>query len=187
MAVSLADQLDRTRAAASRATATPFLVRCGVVLAGLLAMIVAWPTALVGSRYFALLVLVALYPAVAPRGRGATFAALLVVAGWITDTTFDGARVALWRVLAIASLLYIGHSLTALAAVLPYDAVVNVDVVGGWLLRAAAVVLISALLTVVALGLSADLAGEPFLVATLVGLAGAVGATVLIARLLQRP
>jgi hypothetical protein len=60
-------------------------------------------------------------------------------------------------------------------------------VVAGWLLRAAAVVLISAVLTVAALGLTTDLAGGAFLLATLLGLAGAVGATVLIARLLQRP
>jgi hypothetical protein len=185
-AVSLGKQVDLARSVLARATPAPFLVRCGVGLCGMLAMIVAWPAALVGSQYFGLLGLVAIYPAVAPRGRGATFAALVVVAGWIADTTGYDAPVALWRVLTIATMLYIGHSLTALAAVLPYDAVVNLDVVGGWLLRAAGVVLISAVLTVVALGLSADLAGGAFLLATIVGLGGAVGATVLIARLLQR-
>jgi hypothetical protein len=187
MALSFTEQVGRSRAALARATPVPFVVRCGVALAGLLAISVAWPLALVGSRYFALLAVVAIYPAVVPRGRGATFAALVVVAGWIVDTTFHDARIALWRVLAIATLLYIGHSLTALAAVLPYDAVVNLDVVGRWLLTAATVVLISALLTVIALGLAADLAGSAFLIATIVGLAGAVGATVLIARLVQRP
>jgi hypothetical protein len=186
MAGQLAQQWEQARAVLARSTPTPFLVRCGVGLCGLLAVIVAWPGPIVASEWFVILLLVALYPAVAPRGRGATFLALVVVAGWIADTTGFGARVALWRVLTMATLLYIGHSLTALAAALPYDAVVNLDVVGGWLLRAAIVVLISALLTVVALGLSADLAGGAFLLATLVGLAGAVGATVLIARLLRR-
>lgn len=186
MARSFAKELADARSVLARATPVPFLLRCGVALCGLVAMIVAWPAELVGSQYFVLLTLVAVYPAVLPRGRGATFAALAVVAGWIVDTAGFDARIALWRVLAITTLLYIGHSLTALAAVLPYDAVVNLDVVAGWLLRAAAVVLISAVLTVVALGLSSDLAGGAFLIATLVGLAGAVGATVLIARLLQR-
>jgi hypothetical protein len=41
-------------------------------------------------------------------------------------------------------------------------------------------------LTIVALGLSAELAGDAFLVATLIGLAGAVGATMLLSRLLRR-
>lgn len=180
-------QVAAARTAFDRATPIPFLIRCGVALCGLLAMAVAWPGSLISSQYVVpMLVLVAGYPAVAPRGRGATFSAMVVVAGWVIDTTAYDARVALWRVLSIATLLYIGHSLTALAAVLPYDAVVNLDMVGGWLLRALVVVLVSAVLTVVALGISADLAGGAFLIATLVGLAGAVGATLLIARLLQR-
>jgi hypothetical protein len=48
------------------------------------------------------------------------------------------------------------------------------------------VVLISAILTVIALGLASALAGGAFIVATLVGLAGAVGATLLLSRLLRR-
>ena len=179
-------QVDAARAVLRRATAIPFLVRCGIGLCGLLAMVVAWPPAIMASEWAVMLVLIAVYPAVAPRGRGATFAAVVVVAGWIADTAGFDARAELWRVLSLATLLYVGHSLTALAAVLPYDAIVSLDMIGGWLLRAAAVVLLSAVLTVVALGLSADLAGGAFLLATLVGIAGAVGATILIARLLQR-
>ncbi|GIF19280.1 hypothetical protein BJ973_006325 [Actinoplanes tereljensis] len=186
MARSFSAVVTSARAVTSRATATPFLVRCGVGLSGLLAMLVAWPVSLLGTQYFIPLTLLAIYPAVAPRGRGATLAAMAVVGGWLVDTAGYGAEVELWRVLSIATLLYLGHSLTALAAVLPFDAVVNLDMVGGWMFRAALVVLISAVLTVFTLALSADLAGSAFLVATLVGIAGAVGATVLIARLLQR-
>jgi hypothetical protein len=182
----IAARIDRTRTALGRATVLPLLVRCAIALCGLVAMSVAWPESLLASQYFVLVAVVAIYPAFAPRGRGATFSALVVVGGWLLDTVgFDG-RVALWRVLALATLLYLGHSLTALAAVLPHDAIVNLDVVGLWLARALAVVVVSAVLTVVALGLSAELAGDAFLVATLVGLVGAVGATVLIARLLRR-
>jgi hypothetical protein len=179
-------RLDRARAAFRRATVIPFLIRLGIVLAGLLAMSVAWPPSLLGSQFFVPLAVVAVYPAMVPRGRGGTVSALVVVAGWLVDTAGFDHRVALWRVLAIATLLYLGHSLTALAAVLPYDAVVNVDVVAVWLARALAVVLVSAVLTVVALALADELAGGAFLIATLVGLAGAVGATMLIARLLRR-
>ena len=170
----------------ARATVLPFLVRVGIAICGLVAMYTAWPLDVAARPYGGLLGVVALYPAVAPRGRAATIAALVVVAGWLVDTVGFGAEVALWRVLTLATMLYLGHSLTALAAVLPYDAVVNLDVVGGWLARALAVVLISAVLTVVALSLSADLAGGAFLAATLAGLAGAVGATLLLARLIRR-
>ena len=183
---ALTDRVARSRRVAARATLVPLLVRCGTALSLVLAMIVAWPAEIAGGRFLQPLVAVALYPAVAPRGRGATVVILVVVAGWIVDTTWFDARVALWRVLSIGALLYSGHTLTALAAVLPYDAVVNLDVVTTWLWRAAAVVLISAVLTVIALGLASELAGGAFVMATLVGLAGAVGATMMLARLLRR-
>ena len=180
------DRIERARRVAGRATLIPFLVRCGIALALVLAVAVAWPAEIVASQYLAVLIVVAIYPAFAPRGRGATVAILVVVAGWITDTTWFDTRVALWRVLAIAMLTYLAHTLAALAAAMPYDALVNLDVVTIWLGRALAVVLISAVLTVVALGLTSALAGSAFLIATLVGLVGAVGATLLLARLLRR-
>jgi hypothetical protein len=183
---SITARVDRARHVLGRATLMPFLIRLGVALSLILAMTVAWPFEIAASRYMLLLFAVALYPAVAPRGRGVTAVVLVAVAGWILDTTWFDARVALWRVLSLAALLYIGHTLAALAAVLPYDALVNVDVVTGWLARALLVVLISAVLIVVALGLTSALAGSAFLIATLVGLAGAVGATLLLSRLLQR-
>ena len=182
----LAARLERARTATRRATLIPLLVRVGIAVSLVLAMLVAWPASVVTSQIVLPLLLVAAYPAIAPRGRGATAAMLVVVSGWVVDTTWYDARIALWRVLALATLLYLGHTLAALAAVLPYDAVVNLDVVVGWLARAGAVVLISAVLTVVALGLADELAGSAFVVATLVGLAGAVGATMLLTRLLRR-
>ncbi|GAA3911689.1 hypothetical protein [Actinoplanes auranticolor] len=180
-------RIERTRTTVARATVLPLLVRGGIALAFVLALMVAWPTALTASRYVVLLGLAGVYPAIAPRGRGVTAAVLVVVGGWILDTTWFDARVALWRVLSIAALLYLGHTLAALAAMLPYDAIVNVDVVGGWLARALLVVLISAVLTVITLGLTAELAGGAFVIATLVGLAAAVGITMLLGRLLRRP
>jgi len=179
-------RLERLRVAAGRATLVPVLVRLGIALCFVLAMSVAWPQAVVASRFMALLFVVAVYPAVAPRGRGTTAAILAVVTGWVADTSWYDTRVALWRVLAIATLLYLGHTLAALAAVLPYDAVVNLDVVTTWLVRAGGVVLISAVLTVVALGLAEALSGGAFVIATLVGLAAAVGATMLLVTLLRR-
>ena len=182
----ITERIERGRRTVGRATLLPFLVRCGIALSLVLAMSVGWPPQVAASRYMVILFVVAIYPALAPRGRGATIAILFAVAGWIVDTTWFDARVALWRVLTLATLLYIGHTLTALAAVLPTDALVNLDVVTHWLARAAGVVLISAVLTVVALGLTSALAGGAFLLATLVGLAGAVGATTLLSRLLRR-
>ncbi|GAB1689481.1 hypothetical protein [Krasilnikovia sp. M28-CT-15] len=183
---TLAQRIDRARTAVRRATVVPLLVRAGAAVCGLLAITVAWPVTVLTGRFSVFIAAVAIYPAFAPRGRGATVAAVAAVAGWILDTAWYDAPVALWRVLALATLLYLAHTLTALAAVLPTDAEVDTDVVTGWLLRAGAVTLVSAVLTVLALGLTADLAGGAFLVATLAGLAAAVGATTLLARLLRR-
>ncbi|MGA5301434.1 hypothetical protein ACPCHT_15995 [Nucisporomicrobium flavum] len=183
----IANRLARTRTVVTRATVLPLVVRCGIGLAFFAAMTVAWPVTLVVSRYLVLFALVAVYPAFAPRGRGPTVAIVAVVAGWIIDTTWYDARTALWRVLAIATLTYAGHTLAALAAVLPYDSMVNADVLTGWLTRAGLTILISAVLTVLALGLTAELAGGAFVLATLVGLAAAVGLALLLGRLLRRP
>jgi len=187
MLQGISNRIARTRKVVTRATILPLLVRCGIGLAFFAALTIAWPVSLVASRYFVLLAVAAVYPAFAPRGRGPTLTIMAVVAGWIVDTTWYDARISLWRVLAIATLMYAGHTLAALAAVLPYDSMVNVDVVTGWLARAGVVILISAVLTVLALGLTAELAGGAFLLATLVGLAAAVGLTLLLARLLRRP
>jgi hypothetical protein len=184
---AISGRIERARTTAGRATLWPFLVRGGIALCFVLALTVAWPPSITAGRYLVVLFAVAIYPAIAPRGRATTFAVLVVVAGWILDTTWYDARVALWRVLTMATLLYLGHTLSALAAVLPYDAIVNLDVVTTWLGRALLVVLISAVLTVTALGLSSALAGGAFVIATIVGLAAAVGATMLLSRLIRRP
>ncbi|WP_436523724.1 hypothetical protein [Actinoplanes sp. HUAS TT8] len=186
MLTGLLRRLSRIPTVVRRATVVPVLVRCGIALAGVLAMAVAWPTALLASQFLVILLLIAVWPAMAPRGGAATFAALVVVGGWIVDTAGYDSRIALWRVVTLATLLYLGHTLTALAAVLPYDAVVNLDVPGLWLGRALLVALISAVLTVLALGLTADLGGDAFQLATLVGLVAATGVTVLLVRLTRR-
>jgi hypothetical protein len=174
------------RTTLSRATAVPVTIRGSVWLTGLLALGVAWPAQLLASRYVLVLVLFALWPAIAPAGRGGTAVALLAIAGWLLDTAGFDSRVALWRVLALSALLYLTHTLTALSAVLPIDANVNLDVPGIWLGRAAVVVLTSSVLTVLALGLTADLGGSAFQLATLIGLAGAAAVTVLLARMAHR-
>jgi hypothetical protein len=181
------ERIRRIRLITGRATLTPLLCRCAVFLCGLVAVLVAYPTDLVVGQLLAVLVVVAALPAFAPRGRAATVLAMTVIAGWILDTTWYDQPIALWRVLALASTLYLGHTLTGLAAVLPYDAIVDLDVVTRWLARGFAVVLGSAVLTVMVLSMTGELAGSPFLVATLAGLAAAVGVTALLSRLLRRP
>lgn len=179
-------RINRVRTVVSRATATPLLVRCAIAVCGMLAVSVALPVQLLGSQLALLVLVVAVLPACLPRGRSATVLVVLVVGGWILDTTVYGRPVVLWRLLALASLLYFLHTLSALAAALPYDAVVRSDVVAWWVARAFAVVLASAVLTIVVLALTTALAGGALLAATLVGVAAAIALAVLLSRLLRR-
>jgi hypothetical protein len=74
------------------------------------------------------------------------------------------------------------HSLAALAAVLPYDAVVSPGVISGWLLRAGATVAVSAIVSVVLLLLVKATLGPVYLVASLVGVLAAGALAYAIAR-----
>ena len=187
MLENLGARLTRMQVAVARATLLPLLVKAGIALSFVAAVAVAWPAAIVQSQFLLAPMAIAVYPAFAPRGRGPTLAVLTVVAGWVADTSYYDDQVVLWRVVAIGGLLYCGHTLAALAAVLPFDGVVNLDVVLRWMTRAGIVVLISAVLTVIALGLADALAGSAFVIATVAGLIAAVAATLLLARLLRRP
>lgn len=182
----LRERLDRTRRVLGRATVLPFSVRAGIALVMVLAMSVAWPSEVAFGRLGVLLDLVALYPAVAPRGNGPTIAIIIAAAGWLLDTTWYGEPVTMWRVVSLAALAYLVHTLAALAAALPYDAIVQIGVLTGWLLRAAGVILIASVLIVITLGLATELTGRQFLAANLVGLGAASAATLLLTRLVRR-
>jgi hypothetical protein len=182
--------VDRTRDVATvvtRATPVPLGVRCGVFLAGLVAIVVAYPGWVLFARPGLLLLALPLLPALRPRGRLPTLLALAAVIGWLVSTTVGDGRVELWSLLVLTAALYLLHSLAALAAVLPYDAVVPPDVVGGWLLRALAVLLASAVLAVLALAAAGATGDRKALVAALLGLAVAAALPGLLAWLLRRP
>lgn len=180
-------RIDRAQRSLHRVTPMPLLVRSAIALCGVLAVGVAYPVELVTTRYVLPSLVLAVLPALLPRGRATSVAVAVIVGGWILDTTYYDRPVVLWRVLALATLLYLAHTTAALAAVLPYDALVRSDVVSAWLARAGAVVLGSAVLSVFALALADRLAGPALLAATMIGLAAAVTLTVLLTRLLRRP
>ncbi|MFF3866948.1 hypothetical protein [Micromonospora sp. NPDC001898] len=174
------------RSAVIRVSLAPLLVRAGIfgtVLAGLL---LAYPVQVLDGRPLAALAMVALLPAVGPRRVWPTFAALVTVGGWLLSTEGYGRPVALWRLLAVAVALYLAHSLCALAALLPYDAVVDPELVVRWLTRAGGVLLASAVLGVLLVEVSGVGGDRGFLAATVVGLLVAVALSVLLRWLLRR-
>ncbi|NBE81440.1 hypothetical protein [Micromonospora rubida] len=181
--------MERAKAARSavyRVSLAPLLVRAGIfgmVLAGLL---LAYPVQVLTGRPLAALAVVALLPAVGPRRVWSTFAALVTVGGWLLATEGYGRPVALWRLLAVATALYLAHSLCALAALLPYDAVVDPELIVRWLTRAGGVLLASAVLGVLLVEVSGVGGNRGFLAATVVGLLVAVALSALLGWLLRR-
>lgn len=183
---SIVGRVRALRTRVLRTTAVPLLVRGGIFLSALVALAVAYPPVVVASRLVGVLLLVALVPAVAPRRVGATLAVLVALAGWVVSTSRDGEPIALWRLLVLAGALYLTHSLSALAALLPYDLVVAPEVVARWGLRALAVVLGSAVFAVLLLSVVGEPADRSLLVAALGGLAVAVSAAGLLGWLQRR-
>ncbi|MDQ7908720.1 hypothetical protein RB614_29725 [Phytohabitans sp. ZYX-F-186] len=170
----------------SRATAGPLLARAGVFAVALAALVVGFPAEMRAGYFTGVLVILAGAAAILPRSPLVTLAILVAVAGWVISTIWYEDPVELWRLIALASFLYLTHSLAALAALLPYDAHIPAEVTVRWLSRALAVVLGAAVLTVLLLS-AANQGGErDLLPAALAGLAVAVGATGLLAWLLRR-
>src|SRR5690606_28947724 len=91
----------------TRITPGPLLIRAAVLVTALLAQVLAWPGSLLLSRVFGLLALVALAAALSPRRFGPTVAVLAAAAGWLLDTGWYDQRIVLWRLLGLATLLYL--------------------------------------------------------------------------------
>ncbi|MDW5323290.1 hypothetical protein [Plantactinospora sp. KLBMP9567] len=173
-------------AAIGRITLVPLLVRVGVFGCALLALLLASPARPSDPRLLGLLVVAALAPAVAPRRNWPTLVLLAAAGVWVVATGWYDQRVELWRLLALATFLYLTHTLAALAALLSYDAVVAPEVLARWVTRALGVGLASAVLSVPLLAMDGQLGDRSFVAALLGGLALAVCAAALLGWLFRR-
>ncbi|MFC7544832.1 hypothetical protein [Plantactinospora sp. GCM10030261] len=172
--------------AARRVTPTPVYIRAGAFLAALAGLVFAVPGEYLAGRPMPLLVGIAVLPAVSPRRFGATVAILAAVAGWLLATTVFERPIDLWRLLGLAVTLYLVHSLCALAALVPYDAVVDPAVIGRWLGRAALVALAAAAVGVAALLAAGQVDSGAALGVTVLGLAVSAGLAALLGWLVRR-
>ncbi|MEU4679435.1 hypothetical protein [Micromonospora sp. NPDC023737] len=183
---ALTERVRTLRSAATRVSLAPLIVRAGIFLTVLAGFVLAYPAEMLSSRTLGLLAIAALLPAVGPRRVWPTFAALVAVGGWLVAADGYDRPIELWRLLALAALLYLAHTLCALAALLPYDAVVDPDVITRWLLRAGVVVLGASVLGVLIMvvGGLGGTAGHQLV--TVSGLLVAVGVAGLLGWLLRR-
>ncbi|HET6212541.1 MAG TPA: hypothetical protein VFE14_06680 [Micromonosporaceae bacterium] len=183
----LVSRVHRIRTMIARATAVPLLVRGTIFVAGVLATLVVYPLPVVLRSGGLVLLALALLPAIAPRSRLVTLFLGVTVVGWLATTTGYGEPVTLLRLFALAGSLYAVHSTAALAAYLPYDAIVSPGVLLRWFARAGLVIGATAVLTVYALVVAELLRGRATAIATVVGLGVAVGVAALLASQLRRP
>ncbi|MCW3838716.1 hypothetical protein ONA70_01210 [Micromonospora yasonensis] len=182
----LNERVRALRYAVNRVSPAPLLVRAGIFLTVLIGFLVAYPVEALVPRSLLALTVVAVLPAVGPRRVWPTFAALVTVGGWLLATVGYDRPPALWRLVATASLLYLAHTLCALAALLPYDAVVDPDLLLRWLGRAGGVVLASAVLGIVLAWLGGVGGDHGFQAVTVAGLLVAVALSALLGWLLRR-
>jgi hypothetical protein len=178
----LTDRFARLGSVLARATAVPLLVRGVVWFAGAAAVLLALPADTLASGSAWLLFGLVLVPAALPRTPAVTVVILVPVVGWVVSAGGYGQPEWLLRLVGLASALYLQHTAAALAAHLPYDAIVSPDAVLRWFARSGLVLLGTAVVAVYAL-VAADLIGDrATLVATVVGLAVAVGVAALLVR-----
>ncbi len=187
--------LQRLRWMWRRCTPGPLLVRAVVFGGAVGALLVAYTPLLVGPSLLdapsaalglvAAAGLVALWPALAPRGQATTAVLVLAVGGWL-GSTWGGAPGTPISLVAESALLYLLHTSAALAAVLPYDGVVAPGVLARWLARALGVVVVTALFAIVVAAVVQYRAGQEYLVLTLAGLAAAAGLAALLAQAARR-
>jgi hypothetical protein len=170
----VAGRAGRVRDVAERASAGPLLVRLAITVFAALSLALAYPSEIMYSiAAIPPAGVVALLPAIFPRTRLVGLAVFVCAFGWLVGTIVYGEPISVVRLVGLSSSLYLMHSLAALAAVLPYDAVLSPGVLAGWLLRAAGVVAVSALVSVVLLLVVKLTIGPVFLVASLVGVLAA--------------
>lgn len=165
----------------SRVTAVPLILRAIVFLSAWLGLWLAAPAELTEARYLLILAAIALLPALAPGTRGVDAIMLVIIALWAASTLGLGEPAEPGRTFMTAAALYLVHSAAAFAAVLPYDAIVDGQVLQRWAARCGLVLAGAGLLTVAVVGLAAPLAQKPSTLALFAGLATVVGLIALLA------
>lgn len=180
------DRIARTRRIFARATAWPFGVRLVVFAAAMIAQGFAYPPqAMLGAPVLFIAGLGVL-PALWPRSTWVTVFWLITVTGWVAATMLYDSQVTLLRLIGLSVALYVVHSGAALAAVLPYDAVVDSVVILRWLMRATLVIIVSVGLSVGGLYVVSSWPAEYYLAATILGLLPVIGVVWLIAFVARR-
>ncbi len=127
-----------------RVTPAPLIMRALVFATGFAALWSAAPGAVLSPRFLFFIGVLSLVPAFAPGSRFVDVMMVLAVIFWVVATLGTGQTVTGPGTFTTACALYLLHSSAALAAVLPYDSIVDSAVILRWAARAALVIVVSA-------------------------------------------
>jgi hypothetical protein len=170
----------------ARLTKGPLFVRGVTFMAAWAAMWLAAPAPVATPRYALLMALAALAPAIGPNTRLVTGVMLLIIAGWAASVLGAGEEATGLRTFGVAVGLYLLHSAAALAAVLPYDSIVDRVVLLRWAARCVMVILAGAVVAAIIVWLAPSLTPGSSVPALLAGLA-AVAALLALLTYASRP
>ncbi|GAA1746219.1 hypothetical protein [Luedemannella helvata] len=180
-------RLRHTGRAVRRTAAGPALVRGVTAGFAVVAMLLALPRPVAASPWaWGVVVVLAAAVGLAPRSPVVTVVVLLIAVAWLAATLAYGEEPTLWRLIAVAATLYPVHTGAALAAVLPYDAVVAAGVLRRWAVQTAAVLGAGVAFAVGGVLLAARVGGWSALVAPIVGLLAVAALAVMLAWLVRR-
>jgi hypothetical protein len=153
-----------------RATAVPTLLRTGLGLAAVAGLSLGFARPGMPPGAYAVLVAVGLVTALAPRTLMPTAVILVSAVGWLISGSDYSAPGGFFRLWALAVLLYTVHSAAAMAAVLPYDALVTAGTFQPWLRRAGLVAALTGLVAFAIAELPGLIGGHRQVLASIIGL-----------------
>lgn len=182
---ALGDRLAQVGRAARTATPAVVAVRGAVFVLALAALELTVPIEVARPTAHLLLIVLAALPVWLPRSAAATAVLFVAGSGWLVTADPVVGWPGLWRLLLVGSLLYLMHTTTALAAVLPYDTVVVPAVLLRWLARAGAVLVLSGAFVLGLVMLIGQVYGRTYPAGSLAGLALAAALAWLLARLVR--
>lgn len=156
----------------------------GFTLAALLLAVPAWA---LDMRIVGFVAVAAGLVAGFPGTRVVSLVLLGAVAGWVISLLGGTEGMTLWKLIGFASSLYLAHSSAALAAVVPFDAVLAPEVLARWYVRSLGVVGITAIAALMLLVGAATVSEWPTSwIASVLGILAVLGGIVLFFRLYRR-
>ena len=166
----------------TRTAPGPLAVRTVVYFAAVAGLWIAAPTAFVSFRLMLLIAIAAALPALLPGGRAVGVTMTFIIGMWAVATLVFGEPATPGRTFLTACALYVTHSAATLAAMLPYDAIVDNQVIIRWAGRTAMVVIASGLVTAFVVLLAPLLTPTTSIFALLGGMAAVAALVALLAR-----